>query len=458
MVELGGPLWPFNHNLEGWATPPPGQLPHLYGEPGDMERQQYDELSLLNNIMAPFSPYSIKRCQGFIRCDMDIDAEVVGWVIGRNGSTIKDLKNKTGCNMWVDQRALKLTITGPDVCAVEHAAKCVEAYVAAAPIKAGAVEAAVTRSLECPPHLLDMLGDRATIARIVKETRAQVVVNKKMARVIIRGNAHAVHMACGRIQTIIAAAAAEHARRAILHASDYGSSGGGGGGSGALSDAESEERPRSVGSGHSHSGGGGGGAGSHGGSPRSSGGVSWSLFSGAAAFSAAAAATAAGLAAGGGGGAEAHASGGSSHHHHSGSAAPAAAAMTTVTSGGGKQHERRHHHHSVDAAAAAAAGVAPSSTLSAAAEERERRSSSSASSGSAAAMCEAARVASLAELLCALKLTKYARPLEENEVDLDALQLMSEADFTDLGIPKGPRLKIMNAARALGGDVAERSD
>lgn len=29
--------------------------------------------------------YSIKRCQGFVRCDMDIDAEVVGWVIGKNG-------------------------------------------------------------------------------------------------------------------------------------------------------------------------------------------------------------------------------------------------------------------------------------------------------------------------------------------------------------------------------------
>lgn len=32
--------------------------------------------------------YSIKRCQGFVRCDMDIDAEVVGWVIGKNGEFI----------------------------------------------------------------------------------------------------------------------------------------------------------------------------------------------------------------------------------------------------------------------------------------------------------------------------------------------------------------------------------
>lgn len=34
--------------------------------------------------------YSIKRCQGFVRCDMDIDAEVVGWVIGKNGEKYRE--------------------------------------------------------------------------------------------------------------------------------------------------------------------------------------------------------------------------------------------------------------------------------------------------------------------------------------------------------------------------------
>ncbi|CAM9236593.1 unnamed protein product [Chrysoparadoxa australica] len=136
--------------------------------------------------------FVLKRCQGFVRADLDIDAEVVGWVIGKNGSTIRDLKQKTGCNMWVDQRALKLTITGPDILSVKHAAKSVQAYVAAAPIKAGAVEEAVTENLDCPPHLLDTLADRTTIGRIVKETRAQVVVNKKMMMIIVRGNPHAV--------------------------------------------------------------------------------------------------------------------------------------------------------------------------------------------------------------------------------------------------------------------------
>ena len=116
------------------------------------------------------------------------------------------MKHKTGCNMWVDQRALKLTITGPDLSSVEHAAKSVDAYVAAAPIKAGAVEAAVTKTLECPPHLLDVLGDRTTIARIVKETHAQVVVNKKIARIIVRGDHRSVDLAYASVQATIHAA------------------------------------------------------------------------------------------------------------------------------------------------------------------------------------------------------------------------------------------------------------
>ncbi|CAN0074945.1 unnamed protein product [Hapterophycus canaliculatus] len=113
------------------------------------------------------------------------------------------MKHKTGCNMWVDQRALKLTITGPDLSSVEHAAKSVDAYVAAAPIKAGAVEAAVTKTLECPPQLLDDLGDRTTIARIVKETHAQVVVNKKIGRIIVRGDPRSVELAYASVQAMI---------------------------------------------------------------------------------------------------------------------------------------------------------------------------------------------------------------------------------------------------------------
>ncbi|CAM9114547.1 unnamed protein product [Ectocarpus sp. 13 AM-2016] len=195
---------------DGFAAAPPMQQHHGSMSASRHHQPQQQSLgssSAAREVLGEGSfmgrGYSIKRCQGFVRCDMDIDAEVVGWVIGKNGSTIKDMKHKTGCNMWVDQRALKLTITGPDLPSVEHAAKSVDAYVAAAPIKAGAVEAAVTKTIECPPQLLDDLGDRTTIARIVKETHAQVVVNKKIGRIIVRGDHRSVDLAYESVRAMI---------------------------------------------------------------------------------------------------------------------------------------------------------------------------------------------------------------------------------------------------------------
>ena len=37
----------------------------------------------------------------------------------------------------------------------------------------------------------------------------------------------------------------------------------------------------------------------------------------------------------------------------------------------------------------------------------------------------------------------YLRRLEENEIDLEAFALCSHADFVEMGIPAGPRLKII---------------
>lgn len=162
------------------------------------------------------------------------------------------MKHKTGCNMWVDQRALKLTITGPDLSSVEHAAKSVDAYVAAAPIKAGAVEAAMTKTLECPPQLLDDLGDRTTIARIVKETHAQVVVNKKIGRIIVRGDPRSVDLAYASVQTMIHNAVNGGFGLGIrINAPDshHGSYGGGGGAGYFPDGAISSSSGRSVGGG-----------------------------------------------------------------------------------------------------------------------------------------------------------------------------------------------------------------
>jgi polyribonucleotide nucleotidyltransferase len=51
--------------------------------------------------------------------------QVVGWVIGRSGSHIKEMKHRTGCGMWVDQKDLKLYITGSDMPRIHHAAAMV---------------------------------------------------------------------------------------------------------------------------------------------------------------------------------------------------------------------------------------------------------------------------------------------------------------------------------------------
>ena len=56
----------------------------------------------------------------------------------------------------------------------------------------------------------------------------------------------------------------------------------------------------------------------------------------------------------------------------------------------------------------------------------------------------------LAEWLEAQGLGQYTRVLAENEVDLEALRLLSEQDLQELGIPLGPRKKLLKAIEAMG--------
>ena len=57
----------------------------------------------------------------------------------------------------------------------------------------------------------------------------------------------------------------------------------------------------------------------------------------------------------------------------------------------------------------------------------------------------------LAEWLEAQGLGQYARVLTENEVDLEALRLLSEHDLQELGISLGPRKKLLKAIAELNG-------
>jgi len=51
----------------------------------------------------------------------------------------------------------------------------------------------------------------------------------------------------------------------------------------------------------------------------------------------------------------------------------------------------------------------------------------------------------LADLLERLSLSDHLQLLQSNEIDLDALMLMSEQDYADIGLPKEPRMKLLNS-------------
>ncbi|XP_048578543.1 ankyrin repeat and KH domain-containing protein 1 isoform X2 [Nematostella vectensis] len=56
-----------------------------------------------------------------------------------------------------------------------------------------------------------------------------------------------------------------------------------------------------------------------------------------------------------------------------------------------------------------------------------------------------------------LSLGSHLSLFQKNEIDLDALMLMSEKDYADIGLPKGPRVKLLNSTRRLYPEVNEFS-
>lgn len=448
------------------------------------------------------------------------------------------MKHKTGCNMWVDQRALKLTITGPDLSSVEHAAKSVDAYVAAAPIKAGAVEAAVTETLDCPAHLLDMLGDRTTIARIVKETHAQVVVNKKIGRIIVRGDHRSVDLACQSVQATIQAAL--HGGLGLrVNTPDSGNGGGYFSGSGAgavgtpvriLSPGEGSGLSGMMNmlpphggsdfggldtwqaqqlqlqmqpSGHPvrrHHGGRGSDSdeseienetvslGSIGartpvsstaGSPRlavqqtssltaspalsaggSTPGGDWSLFSGGFGLGMAALAESSSCNSTPSMTAKAT----PKVHFPEGMKALGTSAVLgladgTETAEGGDRRDASAAATVTGVVGAPAPPPSPASSMTSGENARNHARNALANTSALEALDGdddkegdiEDKVARLGKRLQAMGLGKYCSKFAENEVDLEALGLMSEGDLADIGIPKGPRLKILNAVSRGGG-------
>ena len=56
------------------------------------------------------------------------------------------------------------------------------------------------------------------------------------------------------------------------------------------------------------------------------------------------------------------------------------------------------------------------------------------------------------DLLTKLRLERFIPQFQDEEIDLKALSLFHEKDFLDLGVPKGPRVKIMRALEGIFAD------
>ena len=67
-------------------------------------------------------------------------------------------------------------------------------------------------------------------------------------------------------------------------------------------------------------------------------------------------------------------------------------------------------------------------------------------------------MADLAEWLAGLGLGKYAAAFVEQEIDFDLLPLLTEADVRELGLPIGPRRKLLEAIGALRGATPVREN
>jgi hypothetical protein len=72
-----GPQPMYNPFDNSFLTGPPSFSLPPYGSDfrGLGEYSDFGDASLLS-LGSPFSGFAIKRCQGFVRCDLDIDAEV----------------------------------------------------------------------------------------------------------------------------------------------------------------------------------------------------------------------------------------------------------------------------------------------------------------------------------------------------------------------------------------------
>ncbi len=161
---------------------------------------------------------------------MEILAAVVGWVIGRSGSRIKEIQAQSGCSMWIDQdvpnnQARKLFIRGTKETVAVGASLVSELIETAPVLAAGKAQEAVRRQhsgsdaeagtfdsivIDCPADRVGLLIGRKgwVIKKIMQDSGAQVSINQSVRdgadrKVIISGAVAAVQVAEKHIRGIL---------------------------------------------------------------------------------------------------------------------------------------------------------------------------------------------------------------------------------------------------------------
>ena len=131
---------------------------------------------------------------------------MVGWVIGRGGTRIKNIMRTTETILWIDQDVADdadriLYIKGQTQDAIDAAKKQVEQLISE-PFPGNSVDELTTKIIECPADLVGLLiGYKGqTIKSINKQTGVQISINQCVEgnaprKIVITGAADAVKIA-----------------------------------------------------------------------------------------------------------------------------------------------------------------------------------------------------------------------------------------------------------------------
>jgi len=148
---------------------------------------------------------------------MDLLPGLVGWIIGRSGTRIKDIQQHYSCKMWVDQdvpdnQPRKLYFQGTSQ-SIKLAVNSVNELLLDAPLlggKHGEVENILSKIAECPAELVGLLIGRKgwTIKKIQCQSGAQIAINQSVRdglprKIIVSGDEISVYRAISLIHEVL---------------------------------------------------------------------------------------------------------------------------------------------------------------------------------------------------------------------------------------------------------------